>query len=133
MDYVGGYVLALDMTASDWHVRAKKEGTPWSIGKGFDTSCPVGNFIPKELVADPHSLNLWCEVNGVVRQNGNTSDMLFKIPQLISYISQIFTLETGDLILTGTPEGVGPVKAGDTIEAGLSTLSTIKFKVESNE
>ena len=132
MDYVGGYVVTLDMTARDWQALAKKEGNPWSISKGFDTSCPVGNFIPKEAVPDPNSLELWCKVNGSMRQNGNTSDMVFKIPQIISYISQYFTLETGDLILTGTPEGVGPVVKGDTIEAGISQLSTMKFKVESN-
>ena len=133
MDFVGGYAVTLDMTARDWQSIAKKEGGPWDISKGFDTSCPVGNFIPKESVADPHSLDLWCKVNGEMKQNGNTKDMIFKIPQLISQVSQYFTLETGDLILTGTPEGVGPVKAGDTIEAGLSTLSTMKFTVESRE
>jgi acylpyruvate hydrolase len=130
MDYVGGYTVSLDMTARDWQAIAKKEGNPWSIAKGFDTSCPVGHFIPKEAIADPNSLELWCKVNGDMRQNGNTKDMVFKIPQIISYISQYFTLETGDLILTGTPAGVGPVKPGDTIEAGLDQLTQMKFQVE---
>jgi acylpyruvate hydrolase len=90
----------------------------------------VGHFIPKEAIADPNCLGLWCKVNGDMRQNGNTKDMVFKIPQIISYISQYFTLETGDLILTGTPAGVGPVKPGDTIEAGLDQLTQMKFQVE---
>jgi len=130
MDYVGGYTVSLDMTARDMQSIAKKEGNPWSISKGFDTACPVGAFIPKEAVTDPNSIQLWCKVNGNMRQNGNTKDMVFKIPQLISYISQYFTLETGDLILTGTPEGVGAVKAGDTIEAGLADLVKVKFQVQ---
>jgi len=133
MDYVGGYAITLDMTARDWQSTAKKEGTPWSIAKGFDTSCPVGSFIPKESIGDPNSLQLWCKVNGNLKQNGNTSDMVFKIPHLISFISQYFTLETGDLILTGTPEGVGPVNPGDTIEVGLGDLSKVSFQVQANQ
>ncbi|CAG2101004.1 unnamed protein product [Medioppia subpectinata] len=133
MDYVGGYAVTLDMTARDWQSLAKKEGNPWSLAKGFDTSCPVGSFIPKEAIGDPNSLQLWCKVNGDMKQNASTSDMVFKIPQIISYISKYFTLETGDLILTGTPEGVGPVSPGDTIEAGLGDLSKVSFQIQANE
>lgn len=134
MDFVGGYTIALDMTARDFQTRAKKEGRPWSVAKGFDTSCPVGQFIPKEQVADPHNLKLWCEVNGKMRQNGNTRDMIRRIPDLVSYVSQFFTLEPGDLILTGTPEGVGAVAAGDTITAGLGDdLVKITFQVTQKE
>jgi len=130
LDYIGGYTVSLDMTARDWQSQAKQNGDPWALSKGFDTSCPVGQFLPKESISDPNSLQLWCKVNGDLRQNGNTKDMVFKIPYLISYISQFFTLETGDLILTGTPEGVGAVKPGDTIEAGLSDLVKVKFQVQ---
>ncbi|ODM87927.1 hypothetical protein Ocin01_18754, partial [Orchesella cincta] len=86
MNHVAGYVLALDMTARDFQNIAKKKGNPWDLAKGFDTSCPVGKFIPKDAVSDPHNLELWC-----------------KYPYLISYISQYFTLEPNDIILTGTP------------------------------
>jgi acylpyruvate hydrolase len=129
MDYVGGYTVCLDMTARDLQAIAKKNGNPWSISKGFDTSCPVGQFIPKEQVADPHSLRLWCSVNGELRQDGNTSEMMFKIPELVSLVSEFFTLEAGDVILTGTPAGAGGVKAGDVIEAGLGDITKIKFQV----
>lgn len=131
MDSVAGYVVALDMTDRAKQTELKNKGLPWSVAKGFDTSCPVGEFKPKEdLTKDIGSLNLWLKVNGEERQNGNTKDMLFSVPKLISYISGIFTLEEGDLILTGTPSGVGPVKSGDVITAGIEGLPDIKFIVQ---
>ncbi|ODM87928.1 Acylpyruvase FAHD1, mitochondrial [Orchesella cincta] len=129
MNHVAGYVLALDMTARDFQNIAKKKGNPWDLAKGFDTSCPVGKFIPKDAVSDPHNLELWCKVNGALKQNGNTKDMIFSIPYLISYISQYFTLEPNDIILTGTPAGVSGVNAGDIIQGGLGNLAEIEFKV----
>lgn len=102
MDYVGGYAVCLDMTARDILSAVKKSGNPWSIAKGFDTSCPVGAFIPKEQVADPYALNLWCSVNGEMRQDCAAGEMNFKIPEIIAYVSSFFTLEPGDLVLTGT-------------------------------
>jgi len=130
MSFVAGYCLALDMTARDFQNAAKEKGAPWEVSKGFDTSCPVSGFIPKSAIPDPHNANLWCNVNGVVRQKGNTKDMIFNIPHLISFISQYFTLEPNDVILTGTPAGVGPVKDGDLIEAGLDSVVKMSFKVE---
>lgn len=132
MDYVGGYTIALDMTARDWQKEAQTKGLPWCIAKGFDTSCPIGSFIPKEQIKDINRLRIWCKVNGELRQDGNTKDMIYKIPFLVSYASTYFTLEKGDLILTGTPEGTGQVKDGDVIEAGLGELVEIKFDVVSN-
>lgn len=129
MEYVGGYTVCLDMTARDYQIIAKNTGGPWALAKGFDTACPIGHFIPKEQIVDPYNLRLWCKVNGELRQDGNTSDMIFKIPELVSYVSRYFTVEPGDLILTGTPAGAGEVKAGDTIEAGLGDLVQIKFEV----
>jgi len=99
------------------------------MAKGFDTSCPVSKFIPKEAIPDPHDIELWCKVNGVLKQKGNTNDMIFRIPYLISYISQYFTLEPNDVILTGTPAGVSGVNAGDVIQGGLSNLVEFEFKV----
>lgn len=118
------------MTARDLQSKAKKSGEPWSIAKGFDTSCPVGQFIPKEALPNANSLDIWCKVNGELKQKGNTSDMMFTIPHLISYISQYFTLEIGDLILTGTPDGVGPVKSNDIIEIGIGDVSKASFKIQ---
>lgn len=131
LSYIGGYTLALDMTDRIAQGKAKKAGLPWSVAKGFDTACPVSAFIPKEKIADPQNVDLWLKVNGDVRQKANTSEMIFTIPFLISWISEHFTLEPGDLILTGTPSGVGPVKAGDRIECGLGDIVTMSFSVES--
>ena len=133
MDYVGGYTVCLDMTARDLQAKAKAEGKPWSVAKGFDTSCPVGSFIPKEQVPDPHSLRLWCQVNGIMRQEGNTRDMIHKIPDLICLITRVFTLEPGDLILTGTPSGVGSLAAGDEIRVGLGDLLSVTFPVTTRD
>ena len=132
MNHIAGYILALDMTARDFQEEAKNKGQPWSLAKGFDTSCPVSDFIEKDRLKDPANSNLWLKVNGDMKQNGTTSDMIFNIPYLISYISRYFRLEEGDVILTGTPEGVGPVGNGDMIEAGLGDLVSFQFKVESS-
>lgn len=129
MDHVAGYVLALDMTARHIQDKLKKQGHPWLLAKGFDTSCPISEFIPKDKIKDFNNVNLQLSVNGVLKQNGNTKDMIFQIPTLISYISKYFKLEYGDLILTGTPSGVSGVKHGDVIEAKLNDLVQIKFPV----
>lgn len=112
----------------------KKKGYPWAFAKGADTFCPIGKFIPASAIPNPDNVNLWLKVDNLIKQNGNTKDLIFKIPQLLSYISDVMTLEPGDLVLTGTPEGVGPVNAGQVITAGLiyegKSLSEILFPVE---
>lgn len=118
------------MTARDIQLDAKKNGHPWALAKGFDTSTPVGEFIEKSKIPNPEKLQLWLKVNGEMRQNGNTADMIFSINYLISYISQFMTLEEGDTILTGTPSGVSALKSGDVIEAGLADISQIKIAVD---
>ncbi|KAK2711993.1 hypothetical protein QYM36_010874 [Artemia franciscana] len=130
MSYVGGYALALDMTARDFQREASKKGQPWALAKCIDTSCPVSQFIDPSVISDPHNLELVCKVNGEIKQKGNTKDMVFRIPELLSYISEYFTLEEGDMVLTGTPAGVGPVVAGDVIECSLSDIITCKFNVK---
>ncbi len=130
MDHISGYVLALDMTARTVQEQLKKAGHPWLLAKGFDTSCPISDFIPKANVANVNDLSLKLTVNGQLKQNGNTKDFIFKIPHLIAYISQYFGLETGDLILTGTPAGVSGVRHGDVIEAELgNNLAKIRYPV----
>ena len=117
------------MTARHIQDRLKKQGHPWLLAKGFDTSCPISDFIPKDKISDYNNVNLQLSVNGAMKQNGNTKDMIFQIPALIAYISKYFKLEYGDLILTGTPSGVSGVKHGDVIEAKLNDLVQIKFPV----
>lgn len=133
MKHVGGYVLALDMTDRVKQDEAKKKGLSWLLAKGFDTSCPVSSLIAKESIANPHEVSLWLKVNGQIRQQGNTKDMMFSIPHLISWLSRHMSLSEGDLILTGTPSGVGPVRHGDTIECGLNDLVTMTFSVASRQ
>ncbi|KAM5568925.1 putative acylpyruvase FAHD1, mitochondrial [Rosa sericea] len=130
MDYVGGYALALDMTAREIQATAKSAGLPWTIAKGQDTFTPISSVLSLATVPDPDDLELWLKVDGEVRQKGSTKDMIFKIPFLISHISSIMTLLEGDVILTGTPKGVGPVKAGQKITAGITNLVDVQFNVD---
>lgn len=129
MDHVSGYCLALDLTAQCNLTAARASGGSWTLGKGFDTATPVSPFIPKSAVKDPHALPLWLKVNGETKQNGCTADLIFKVPDIISYVSKYMTLEKNDLILTGTPHGSEPFKAGDVIECGLADLACVKFNV----
>ncbi|HYE95103.1 MAG TPA: fumarylacetoacetate hydrolase family protein [Rubricoccaceae bacterium] len=115
--HVEAYALGLDLTARDLQARAKAEKGPWSVAKGFDTFAPLGPLAPAADVGDPQALDLTLRVNGEVRQHGATADMIFPIARLVAYLSSVFTLEPGDLIYTGTPEGVGPVRDGDVLEA----------------
>ncbi|QIW95311.1 hypothetical protein AMS68_000829 [Peltaster fructicola] len=119
MDAIESYVLAVDMTARNVQDEAKKKGLPWSIAKGFDTFLPLAGPISKSKIADPHNVELWLSVNGQMKQQDNSELMLFRIGKQLEQISKIMTLDKGDIVLTGTPKGVGPVVAGDVLEAGL--------------
>jgi len=119
LDAIDGYALSIDMTARNVQDEAKKKGLPWSIAKGFDTFLPISNYIPKSLIPDPHNVNLHLTVNDEVKQDDSTELMLFRIPRILSDISKVMTLEKGDIVLTGTPKGVGSVKPGDVMRAGL--------------
>ncbi|XP_022137799.1 acylpyruvase FAHD1, mitochondrial [Momordica charantia] len=130
MDYVGGYALALDMTAREIQASAKSAGLPWTVAKGQDTFTPISSVLPKASIPDPDDLELWLKVDDEFRQKGSTKDMIFKIPYLISHISSVMTLLEGDVILTGTPSGVGPVKAGQKVTAGITNIIDIHFNVE---
>ncbi|XP_053133092.1 acylpyruvase FAHD1, mitochondrial [Hemicordylus capensis] len=129
MEHVAGYALCLDMTARDTQDECKKKGLPWTLAKGFSTSCPVSDFVPKEKIPDPHQLKIWLKVNGDLRQVGDTSTMIFTIPYIIHYISAILTLEEGDIILTGSPKGVSALHENDEIEAGIQGVLSMRFRV----
>jgi len=118
--YIAGYALAVDMTARNVQDAVKKKGLPWSTAKGYDTFCPIGPFIPKSKIADLTQVGLHFSVDGTVRQSGTTADMIFDVPHLISFVSGIMKLEEGDLLLTGTPSGVGVLEDGQTFEAKLT-------------
>ena len=128
-NYVSAYTVMLDITARDVQDRARSKGLPWSEAKGYDTFAPVG---PRAYSLDEfewRGRRIWLEVNGERRQDGNTSMMLYDVPRIISEISRVMTLEAGDLILTGTPAGVGPLTAGDKVVAGIEGMEALRVDV----
>lgn len=127
--HVAGYGIALDLTLRDVQSALKKKGLPWEIAKGFDTACPLSSFTAAAAVKDPHNLQIRLSVNGSIRQDGNTSCMIRRIPELISAMSAIFTLEAGDVILTGTPAGVGPIQSGDRLHAEIPGVASLTVRV----
>jgi 2-keto-4-pentenoate hydratase/2-oxohepta-3-ene-1,7-dioic acid hydratase in catechol pathway len=122
-DYVRGYTCANDVTARD----LQESDDQWTRAKGFDTFCPLGPRVVENL--DPSSLRVVARVNGEVRQDGHTSDMHFGVPSLVAFISGVMTLEPGDVILTGTPPGVGPVQRGDLMEVEIEGIGVLRNRV----
>ena len=127
--HVLGYAVALDLTLRDLQTAAKGSGLPWSTAKGFDCACPISEVIPVADLADVGDLDLGLRVNGEPRQRARTSSMLWTTGELIAHASRHFTLERGDVILTGTPAGVGPLERGDTVEAWLGDRLSVRFEV----
>ena len=112
---VAGITLGLDMTLREVQTRIKQNGHPWELCKAFDCSAPLGDIVPLQASHDLAAIEMRCAVNGELRQEGNTRDMLFPVEQLVEIISRTWELMPGDLIYTGTPPGVGPVEPGDTV------------------
>jgi acylpyruvate hydrolase len=129
--YYDAIGVGIDFTARDLQQKAKEKGLPWDIAKGFNGSAPVSDkFLPVEDFKDLKSINFSLQMNGELKQQGNTSLMLFGFDYIISYLSKFFTLRTGDLIFTGTPKGVGPVKVGDTLTAYIEDEKLLEFEVK---
>jgi 2-keto-4-pentenoate hydratase/2-oxohepta-3-ene-1,7-dioic acid hydratase in catechol pathway len=129
LDAVWGYGLALDLTLRDQQKKLKELGRPWEIAKGFDGACPVSGFIAADELGDVQQLEFSLRVNGETRQQGDTRMMIRSVTQIISEMSQFFTLLPGDLVLTGTPAGVGPLYSGDQLELTLANKLHIKTSV----
>jgi 5-carboxymethyl-2-hydroxymuconate isomerase len=129
MEYIAGYGVGIDLTLRDIQGELKKNGLPWEIAKGFDTSCPLSAFVEASNVADPQNLQIRLTVNGEIRQDGNTSMMIHRIPAIISHMSGNFTLEPGDVILTGTPAGVSRIISGDNLAAEIPGVATLRVSV----
>ena len=119
--------MGIDFTARDVQREAREKGLPWEICKGFDGSAVIGDWVEKEKFLDVQALHFHLDINGQTVQEGCSSDMLYKVDELVSYISQFFTLKTGDLLYTGTPVGVGPVKIGDHLEGWLEDRKVLEF------
>ena len=129
LEHVWGYGLSLDMTRRDLQGEAKKLGRPWDIGKAFERSGPVGPLHPLSQVGHLDQGRIELKVNGAVRQEGDLNQMIWKVPEMISYLSDYFELAAGDVIMSGTPSGVGPIGRGDTMEASIDGLGTLVVKV----
>ncbi len=133
LTHVVGYAVGLDMTARDLQAKAKERRHPWSVAKGFDTFAPLGPLTPAQAIEDSQNLTLRLSVNGEQRQKASTQDLIFPVRELIQYCSQIFTLSPGDLLYTGTPSGVGPVKKGDDLEATATGIDPLRVSVRGSE
>ncbi|MEE3383547.1 MAG: fumarylacetoacetate hydrolase family protein [Prevotella sp.] len=128
--YYDAVTVGIDFTARDLQRRLRDAGQPWDLCKGFDGAAAIGEWIPKEKFLDVQALHFHLDINGRTVQEGCTSDMLFGVDRLISYISQFFTLKTGDMLYTGTPAGVGPVKIDDHLTGYLEDRKVMEFNVK---
>jgi fumarylpyruvate hydrolase len=129
LDCVFGYSVSLDMTRRDLQAQMKKAGRPWEIGKAFEHSAPCGALVPASEIGHPDSGAVWLKINGEMRQEGDLNQLLWKIPEMISYLSDLFTLKAGDVILTGTPSGVGPVQRGDKMHGHVAGVGDLHVDV----
>ncbi len=129
LDCVFGYGVSLDMTRRDLQGEMKKLGRPWEIGKAFEMSAPAGPIIPAEQIGHPEQGDIWLKVNDETRQTGDLNQMIWKTPEMIAILSTLFTLQAGDVILTGTPAGVGPIQRGDTMHGHVAGVGDLKVVV----
>ena len=129
LEHVWGYAVALDMTRRDLQAEAKKLGRPWEVGKSFESAAPSSQLVPASKIGHPAKGAIWLDVNGQRRQTGDVSQMIWKIPEIISQLSTLFTLAPGDLIMTGTPAGVGAVKKGDVLRGGVEGVAEFEVRV----
>ena len=129
LDHVYGYGVSLDMTRRDLQGEMKKLGRPWEIGKAFEMSAPAGPVVPVAEAGHPDEGEIWLDVNGERRQSGDLNQMIWKTPEMISILSTLFTLRAGDVILTGTPSGVGAVQRGDRLHGHVAGVGDLKLSV----
>lgn len=129
LDHVYGYALGLDMTRRDLQNEAKKTGRPWEIGKAFEHSAPMTDIVTVDKVGHLAKGAIWLKVNGEVKQQGDLDQLIWNVPEIIAHLSTIFELKAGDLIMTGTPAGVGAVKRGDVMDAFCEGVGSIRVKV----
>jgi acylpyruvate hydrolase len=122
--------IGIDFTARDLQAKCKEKGLPWEIAKAFDNSAPIGKFLPKEQFKDLANINFHLDINGKTVQKGNTSDMIFQFDRLIAHVSRYVTIKMGDLLYTGTPAGVGPVKIGDHMQAYIEDECLLDFFIK---
>jgi fumarylpyruvate hydrolase len=129
LSHVFGYAVGLDMTRRDLQGEAKKLGRPWEVGKAFESAAPCSEIVPATAIGHPAQGGVWLKVNGEPRQKGDLNQLIWKVPEMIAYLSGLFELRAGDLIFSGTPAGVGPVKRGDVLHGGVDGVGELKVTV----
>lgn len=128
-DHVWGYAAGFDMTRRDLQFALRDKGRPWELGKAFDQSAPITPILPAKLSGHPSSGRIWLMVNGQLKQEGDLSDLIWSVPETIAHLSKYFELKPGDLIFTGTPEGVGPVVKGDLLTGGVDGVGELSIHI----
>jgi len=129
MEHVYGYAVGLDMTRRDLQGKAKDAGRPWEVGKAFEHSAPCSELVPASAIGHPSAGAVWLKVNGEVRQQGDLNQLIWKVPEMIAFLSELFELKAGDLIMSGTPSGVAAVKRGDALHGFVEGVGELKLKV----
>jgi fumarylpyruvate hydrolase len=129
LSHVFGYAVGLDMTRRDLQGEAKKLGRPWEVGKAFESSAPCSEIAPASEIAHPAQGAVWLKINGEERQRGDLKQLIWKVPEMIAYLSGLFELRAGDLIFSGTPAGVGPVKRGDVLHGAVEGVGELNVTV----
>lgn len=125
LEHVYGYAVGLDMTRRDLQIAAREKGRPWCVGKAFDHSAPISPIRPAAEIGHPSNARIWLDVNGETRQDSNLTHLIWNVPETIAYLSGLFELAPGDLIYSGTPEGVGAVGPGDKLSGGVDGVGTL--------
>jgi len=129
LSHVFGYAVGLDMTRRDLQGEAKKLGRPWEVGKAFESAAPCSEIVPASAIGHPSQGAVWLKINGETRQKGDLNQLIWRVPEMITYLSGLFELRAGDLIFSGTPAGVGPVKRGDVLHGGVDGVGELKVTV----
>src|SRR5947207_2192466 len=131
LDHIYGYAAGLDMTRRDLQLAARDKGRPWDTGKGFDKAAPISRIHRATDIGHPASGRIWLKKNGEIKQDSDLSQLIWPVPDIIAYLSKLYVLKPGDLIYTGTPAGVGPVKPGDELHGGIDKVDEISVKIAS--
>jgi 2-keto-4-pentenoate hydratase/2-oxohepta-3-ene-1,7-dioic acid hydratase (catechol pathway) len=129
LEHVYGYAVGIDLTRRDLQGAAKKKERPWEIGKSFDRSAPCGALQPATKIGHPAKGKIWLSVNGAEKQKGDLTELIWSVPEIVAKLSEQVTLDAGDIILTGTPAGVGALVAGDKVECGIDSIGTLKIAI----
>ncbi len=129
LEHVWGYAVGLDMTRRDLQLKLRDKGRPWELGKAFDQSAPIGPLVPAAEAGDVDRATIWLQVDGKDRQRSSVTHLIWSVPEVIAHLSMYFTLEPGDLIYTGTPEGVGAVTRGQVLHGGIDGLGEIRVRI----